>query len=81
MTTPSPHLWKRAKAAMETLIGHGLTPLVRLTPDGSVEVTAGPPLEPSAKNAHADSPPQSEWKVDPDAIKQAESAVSRRRKT
>ncbi len=76
MTTASPHVWKRARAAMELLLEHGMSFTVRVAPDGSVEVASG------AQRGQDKTPQQEEgWKVEPDAIKQAEAALSRRRPT
>lgn len=73
MTAASPHVWKRARAAMELLLEHGMSFTVRVAPDGSVEVASG------AHRGQDGAPQEQGWKVDPDAIKQAETALSRRR--
>ena len=78
MGAQSPHVWKRARAAMDALLEHGLTPVMRFCPDGSVEVTVGAPVAQPPENEHDAPAQEGEWKVDPDAIKQAESAIARR---
>lgn len=80
MSNPSPHVWKRARSAIGLIMDAGLTPVVRIEPDGSVEVKGGVPLAECSKTVYDNQTQETDWKVDPDEIQRAEHALARRGK-